>query len=124
MVGPRALTANTRPPAVTSASPSQRVPAWNTWAPSTAAASPTPVITSPVRGATGYPSLANTTVTQASSVNSIDGKGSPAADARHSAPRSDRNRGTTTSHSGSPKRTLYSSIFGPDVVSITPAYST
>ena len=51
--GPRPVTASTRPPAVTTASPSARVPAWNTVTPSTAPASSRPSIASPVRGAVG-----------------------------------------------------------------------
>ena len=73
MVGPRAVTPSTLPPAVTNvpsgAPVASAVPAWKTVTPSTAAASPKPVMTSPVRGASGYPSDASTTQTAASGAN-------------------------------------------------------
>src|SRR4051812_49822849 len=63
---PTAVTASTRPPAVTSVPSSRRaVPACRRLTPATCAADSRPVISSPVRGEAGYPSPATTTVTAA-----------------------------------------------------------
>ena len=117
----RAVTASTRPPAVRRSSPSRVVPAWKTITSSSAAASARPVITSPVRGrdrvALGREHDGHACV--------VAGTG-PASSGDRSRPpqqctaRSLASRGTTTWHSGSPNRTLYSSIFVPSGVSMRP----
>src|SRR3954451_1726291 len=91
---------------------------------SRASAASTPVMTSPVRGSAGYPGLASTTVTQASSQNTTGVSRRPVAASEQWTARSLARRGATTSHSGSPNRTLYSITFGPSGVSIRPAYNT
>ena len=78
-------------------------------------------MTSPVRGAAGYPSEASTTVTAASSRQRSGVDRCPAAASARWVARSEARRGTTTWHSGSPKRTLYSRILGPSGVSMIPA---
>ena len=63
-------------------------------------------------------------MTQASSRNRTGVSSRPVAASAQWTARSLASRGTTTSHSGSPKRTLYSMTFGPSGVSMRPAYST
>ena len=76
---------------------------------------------SPVRGASGYPGAAATTHTAAASTNRGRVTSLPAATSASRAARSPSKRGRTTWVSGSPKRTLNSSTFGPVAVSMSPA---
>src|SRR5438445_720057 len=81
-------------------------------------ASSRPWIGSPVRGDSGYPSEHSATVTAASAQNDGVERNLPSAASRRSSAGSLVKRGSSACASGSPKRTLYSTIFGPSSVSM------
>ena len=124
----RAVTASTRPPAVTtSPSPSSAVPAWMTSTPSARSAVVEPVIdVAGARTRPGSPRAATTTATAAPSCQrerlelGEPPVGGGVQQRRRAASRSSASSGWV---SGSPKRALNSITRTPRAVSASPAYS-
>ena len=123
---PTAVTARTRPPAVTSRpSESRAVPEWRTCTSDSLSRVSVPTMTSPFEADSGYPAEAITTATAAPGFHTGGGTEAsvPVAAPTSSGESGESSRASSGWVSGSPKRALNSTTRRPRDVSARPAYS-